>query len=197
MTAALATAPATATPAPARAPVRRRRKPVAKDSEAPYLRMGHMGSVAGAQLTGPESSIVTAALAVLTAHLRSHAVAFDGPQAVRDYLLLALATKPHEVFAVMFLDSQHGLIAFEEMFRGTLTQTSVYPREVVLRALHHQAEAVVLAHNHPSGNASPSTADESLTRTLKTTLALVDVRVLDHFIVAGLNVTSMAELGMA
>ncbi len=196
MTVTLATAPATATPAPARAPVRRRRKPVAKDCEAPYLRMGHMGSVAGAQLTGPESSIVSAALAVLTAYLRSHAVAFDGPQAVRDYLLLALATKPHEVFAVLFLDSQHRLIAFEEMFRGTLTQTSVYPREVVLRALHHQAAAVVLAHNHPSGSTQPSTADESLTRTLKTTLALVDVRVLDHFIVAGLNVTSMAELGM-
>lgn len=196
MTSALATSPATATPAPARAPVRRRRKPVAKDGSAAHLHLVHTGSVAGAQLTAPESSIVTAALAVLTAHLRSHAVAFDGPQAVRDYLLLALATKPHEVFAVMFLDSQHGLIAFEEMFRGTLTQTSVYPREVVLRALHHQAAAVVLAHNHPSGNASPSTADESLTRTLKTTLALVDVRVLDHFIVGGMSVTSMAELGM-
>lgn len=196
MTAALATAPTTATPAPARAPVRRRRKPVAKDCEAPYLRMGHMGSVAGAQLTGPESTIVAAALAVLTAHLRSHAIGFDGPQAVRDHLALTLATKPHEVFAVLFLDSQHRLIAFEEMFRGTLTQTSVYPREVVLRALHHQAAAVVLAHNHPSGNAYPSTADEALTKTLKNTLALVDVRVLDHFIVAGLNVTSMAELSM-
>ena len=196
MTTTLATAPAIATPAPARAPVRRRRTPVAQDSEVPYLRMGHTGSVAGAQLTGPESTIVAAALAVLTAHLRSHAVGFDGPQAVRDHLALTLATKPHEVFAVLFLDSQHRLIAFEEMFRGTLTQTSVYPREVVLRALHHQAAAVVLAHNHPSGNASPSTADESLTRTLKNTLALVDVRVLDHFIVAGLNVTSMAELGM-
>ena len=196
MNAAAATAPATAAPAPARTPVRRRRKPVVQDCEAPYLRMEHMGSVAGVQLTGPESSIVTAALAVLTAHLRSHAVAFDGPQAVRDHLALTLATKPHEVFAVLFLDSQHRLIAFEEMFRGTLTQTSVYPREVVLRALHHQAAAVVLAHNHPSGNASPSTADEALTKTLKNTLALVDVRVLDHFIVAGLNVTSMAELGM-
>lgn len=195
MTAALATAPTTATPAPARAPVRRR-KPVAQDCEAPYLRMGRTGSVAGAQLTGPETSIVTAALAVLTAYLRSHSVRFDGPMAVRDHLTLTLATKPHEVFAVMFLDSQHRLIAFEEMFRGTLTQTSVYPREVVLRALHHQAAAVVLAHNHPSGCTQPSTADEALTRTLKTTLALVDVRVLDHFIVAGLNATSMLELGM-
>lgn len=178
------------------AAVRRRRKSAAKDFEAPYLRMVHTGSVAGAQLTGPESSIVTAALAVLTAHLRSHAVGFDGPQAVRDHLALTLATKPYEVFAVMFLDSQHRLIAFEEMFRGTLTQTSVYPREVVIRALHHQAAAVVLAHNHPSGCTQPSTADEALTKTLKNTLALVDVRVLDHFVVGGLSVISMAEIGL-
>ncbi len=188
------TAPATATPA--RAPVRRRRKPVAKDSEPSYLHKMHTGSVAGAQLTGPENSIVAAALAVLAAYLRNNGLAFDSPMAVRDYLTLNLATKPHEVFAVMFLDSQHRLIAFEEMFKGTLTQTSVYPREVVVRALHHQAAAVVLAHNHPSGSPQPSKADEALTKTLKTTLALVDVRVLDHFVVAGLNTTSMAELGM-
>lgn len=196
MTAALATAPAIATPAPASAPVRRRRKPVAKDGSAAHLHLVHTGSVAGAQLTGPESDIVTAALAVLATRLRRHSPVFDGPMAVRNHLVLALATKPHEVFAVMFLDSQHGLIAFEEMFRGTLTQTSVYPREVVTRALHHQAAAVILAHNHPSGSTQPSDADVALTKTLKTTLALVDVRVLDHFIVAGLNTTSMLELGM-
>ncbi len=196
MTAALATAPATATPALARTPVRSRRKPVVKDSEPSYLHKMHTGSVAGAQLTGPESSIVAAALAVLAAYLRSNGLAFDGPMAVRDYLTLNLATKPHEVFAVMFLDSQHRLIAFEEMFRGALTQTSIYPREVAVRALHHQAVAVVLAHNHPSGSTQPSAADEVMTKNLKTTLALVDVRVLDHFIVAGLNATSMAELGM-
>ena len=121
---------------------------------------------------------------------------FDGPQAVRDYLQLQLGAKGHEVFAILFLDSQHKLLAFEELFRGTLTQTSVYPREVVLRALHHQAAAVVLAHNHPSGNAQPSSADEALTRTLKTTLALVDVRVLDHFVVTRSGVVSMAELGL-
>lgn len=178
------------------APVRRRRKPVAKDGSAAHLHMMYTGSVAGAQLTGPENDIVTAALAVLTARLRRHSPVFDGPQDVRNHLVLALATKPHEVFAVMFLDSQHRLIAFEEMFRGTLTQTSVHPREVAVRSLHHQAAAVVLAHNHPSGSPQPSTADEVLTKTLKTTLALVDVRVLDHFVVAGLNTTSMAELGM-
>ncbi|WP_372660703.1 DNA repair protein RadC [Hydrogenophaga sp.] len=121
---------------------------------------------------------------------------FDNPRAVRDYLQLQLGARDHEVFAVVFLDSQNRLIALEELFRGTLTQTSVYPREVVLRALHHHAAAVVLAHNHPSGSAQPSRADEALTSTLKTTLALVDVRVLDHFIVTRESATSMAELGL-
>jgi DNA repair protein RadC len=120
---------------------------------------------------------------------------FDGPQAVRDYLQLQLGAKTHEVFAVLFLDSQHRLLAFEELFRGTLTQTSVYPREVVIRALHHQAAAVVLAHNHPSGSLQPSVADQHLTQTLKAALALVDVRVLDHFVVGRDGATSMAELG--
>jgi DNA repair protein RadC len=100
------------------------------------------------------------------------------------------------VFAVLFLDSQHKLLAFEEMFKGTLTQTSVYPREVVLRALHHHAAAVVLAHNHPSGSPKPSSADVALTLTLKTTLALVDVRVLDHFVVTAHATASMAEQGL-
>jgi DNA repair protein RadC len=120
---------------------------------------------------------------------------FDRPQAVRDFLQLHLGSRPHEVFAVLFLDSQHRLLAFEEMFRGTLTQTSVYPREVVIRALNHQAAAVVLAHNHPSGNLQPSAADQQLTRTLKAALALVDVNVLDHFVVGRDGATSMAEQG--
>ncbi len=121
---------------------------------------------------------------------------FDSPGAVRDYLQLHLAHKPHEVFAVLFLDAQNRLIAMEEMFKGTLTQTSVYPREVVLRALHHHAAAVVLAHNHPSGSVQPSRADEALTQTLKAALALVDVRVLDHVIVAPGQTLSMAERGL-
>ena len=120
---------------------------------------------------------------------------FDSPQAVAHYLQLHLGHKPHEVFAVLFLDSQHRLLALEELFRGTLSQTSVYPREVVLRALHHHAAAVVLAHNHPSGVAEPSRADEALTQTLKSALALVDVRVLDHFIVTANACRSMAEMG--
>ena len=120
---------------------------------------------------------------------------FDSPQVVAHYLQLHFGHKPHEVFAVMFLDSQHRLLAMEELFRGTLTQTSVYPREVVLRALHHHAAAVVLAHNHPSGTAEPSRADEMLTQILKSALALVDVRVLDHFIVTAGGCRSMAEMG--
>ncbi len=121
---------------------------------------------------------------------------FATPQAVRDYLQLQLGSRPHEIFAVLFLDSQHRLIALEELFRGTLTQTSVYPREVVVRALALNAASVVLAHNHPSGSAQPSRADEALTQTLKAALSLVDVRVLDHFVVTSSQAISMAELGL-
>ena len=121
---------------------------------------------------------------------------FQTPNAVKHYLQLQLAHKHHEVFAVLFLDSQNRLLALEELFRGTLSQTSVYPREVVMRALHHQAAAVVLSHNHPSGSVQPSRADEHLTQTLKASLALVDVRVLDHIIVGQGLAFSMAEQGL-
>jgi DNA repair protein RadC len=120
----------------------------------------------------------------------------DAPQAVREFWQLHLAARSYEVFAVLFLDAQHRMLAMEEMFRGTLTQTSVYPREVVKCALHHQASAVVLAHNHPSGSVQPSRADEMLTHTLKAALALVDVRVLDHIIVSQGQSLSMAEQGL-
>ena len=122
--------------------------------------------------------------------------AFQTPGAVKQYLQLQLAHKNHEVFAVLFLDSQNRMLAMEEIFRGTLSQTSVYPREVVMRALHHQAAAVVLSHNHPSGSVQPSRADEHLTQTLKASLALVDVRVLDHIIVGQGQALSMAEQGL-
>jgi DNA repair protein RadC len=121
---------------------------------------------------------------------------FSSPGAVKHFLQLHLAARDHEVFAVLFLDVQNRLLAMEELFRGTLTQTSVYPREVVLRALHHQSAAVVLAHNHPSGSVQPSRADEALTQTLKAALALVDVRVLDHVIVGAGETLSMAERGL-
>ena len=120
----------------------------------------------------------------------------SAPDIVKDYLRLRLADKPHEVFAVVFLDAQNRVIATEEMFRGTLTQTSVYPREVVIEALHRNAAAVILCHNHPSGHAEPSRADEALTHTLKAALALVDVRVLDHLIVTRAATMSFAERGL-
>ena len=123
--------------------------------------------------------------------------AFASPAAVRDYLRLHLSGLAHEVFFALWLDAQHRLLAAEELFRGSLSQTSVYPREVVKKALAHNAAAVVFAHNHPSGVATPSPADEALTRSLKQSLALVDVRVLDHFVVAGqAPPLSFAERGL-
>lgn len=122
--------------------------------------------------------------------------ALTSPQSVRDYLRLALGGREHEVFVALFLDAQHRVLAAEELFRGTLTQTSVYPREIVKAALKANAAAVIFAHNHPSGVAEPSQADELLTRQLKEALAMVDVRVLDHFIVAGRATLSFAERGL-
>jgi DNA repair protein RadC len=121
---------------------------------------------------------------------------FSSPKDVRDYLILRLGALKREVFLVMFLDAQNRLNATEEMFSGTLTQTSVYPREVVKRAMHHNAASVIFAHNHPSGVAEQSKADEMLTAQLKDALALVDVRVLDHFIIAGNQTLSFAERGL-
>jgi DNA repair protein RadC len=121
---------------------------------------------------------------------------FDAPAKVKDYLRLQLGGLGHEVFAVLFLDARSQLLRLEEMFRGTLTQTSVYPREVVKRALALNASAVLLAHNHPSGAAEPSRADEYLTQTLVAALKLVDVRVLDHLVVGHAEVVSFAERGL-
>ena len=122
--------------------------------------------------------------------------ALNSPEAVRSYLQLLLRGREQEVFMVIFLDAQHRVIAAEEMFHGTLTQTSVYPREVVKRSLALNAAAVIFAHNHPSGVAEPSQSDQMLTDALKQALQLVDVRVLDHFIVAGAGCLSFAEKGM-
>jgi DNA repair protein RadC len=121
---------------------------------------------------------------------------FQSPKQVRDYLVLKLGALTREVFMVLFLDAQNRLHATEELFSGTLTQTSVYPREVVKRAIHHNAASVIFAHNHPSGITQQSSADEQLTQQLKQALALVDVRVLDHFIVAGNQTLSFAEQGL-
>ena len=123
-------------------------------------------------------------------------VSLTSPHAVRDYLKLMLADRPYEVFMCLWLDAQHRMLRADEAFRGTLTQTSVYPREIVKAALAANAAAVIFAHNHPSGVAQPSRADETLTRNLREALSLVDVKVLDHFIVAGSNAISFAERGL-
>jgi DNA repair protein RadC len=122
--------------------------------------------------------------------------AMTSPAEVRAYLRMTLVGRDHEVFLVLFLNSQHHVLACEEMFRGTLDQTAVYPREVVKRCLMLNASAVILAHNHPSGVPEPSRADEVLTKTLKNALSLIDTRVLDHFIVARDGVVSLAERGL-
>jgi DNA repair protein RadC len=150
-----------------------------------------LGSAKAAQLV----AVLELARRCLGERLRA-GDALTSPGAVRDYLRLALAQREHEVFVVLFLDAQHRVIAVEELFRGTLTQTSVYAREIVKAALKANAAAVIFAHNHPSGAAQPSQADELLTRNLKQALALVDVKVLDHFIVAGDQTLSFAERGL-
>ena len=129
-------------------------------------------------------------------HKMQRGASFSSPAAVKEYLCAKLAGYEHEVFAVLFLDSQHRLIEYTEMFRGTIDSTSVYPREVVKAAIRHNAATVVVSHNHPSGNPEPSGADKTLTQRLKDALALVDVRVLDHVIVAGSRTVSFAQCGL-
>jgi DNA repair protein RadC len=147
-------------------------------------------------MIGTEDQIIAKALDILRERLYSAGAVLDNPSAVRNLLTLHLAEYEYEVFGCLFLDSQNHLIEMEDMFRGTLLQTSVYPREVVKKALAVNAGAVILYHNHPSGNPEPSRADEALTSSLRTTLAVVDVKVLDHFIVAGTKITSFAERGL-
>ena len=159
-------------------------------SAADLERIKGLGPAKRAELV----AVLELARRALAQQLREREV-FDSPDTVKHYLQLHLAAKGHEVFAVLFLDAQNRLLALEELFRGTLTQTSVYPREVVLRALHHHCAAVILAHNHPSGQVASSHADRQLTHTLKAALALIDVSVLDHIIVAPGAALSMAEEG--
>jgi DNA repair protein RadC len=132
----------------------------------------------------------------LLAEEMTTAPVFDSPTAVSDFLKLHFAGQPYESFVVMYLDTQHRLIAIKDLFRGTIAQTSVYPREIARRALHHNAAALVVAHNHPSGAAEPSHADETLTHALKNSLGLIDVRVLDHLVIAGSQATSLAQRGL-
>ncbi|MEO6745728.1 MAG: DNA repair protein RadC [Caldimonas sp.] len=139
--------------------------------------------------------VIGSALAMVSRRYRS-GTTLAAPQAAREYLALRLGTLEHEVFACIFLDAQNRIIEYVELFRGTVTQTAVYPREVVKEALRRNAVALVLVHNHPSGCGEPSRADEYLTQTLKAALALVDVRILDHIIVGGIHLTSLAERGL-
>jgi len=147
-------------------------------------------------LTVQERKAVAYAVRLLDKAMREPGACLNSPQIVADYLKLHIAARPHEVFVCLFLDAHNRLIEAREMFRGTLTQTSVYPREIVKEALKLNAAAVILAHNHPSGVAEPSQADELLTRTLAQALALVDVKVLDHFVIARQNSVSFAERGL-
>lgn len=147
-------------------------------------------------LPAHERSVIDAALAILARYLREPGAIMNSPESVRQYLRLELASEPREVFGALYLDAKCRAIAFEHHFAGTLTQTSVYPREIVRAALAYGAASVILAHNHPSGSIEPSEADEALTQTLKSALALVDVRVLDHIIVVPGAALSMAEKGL-
>ena len=146
-------------------------------------------------MTTTKHPIVQQALALLACEMRETDT-LTAPDEVKNYLRLTLAPKDHEVFTLVFLDAQHRVIETEEMFRGTLTQISVYPREVVRASMKHNAASVILAHNHPSGSTTPSRVGEHLTQTLKAALALVDVRVLDHLIVTTGEMLSMAERGL-
>ncbi|MXS84588.1 JAB domain-containing protein [Nitrosomonas sp. HPC101] len=150
-----------------------------------------MGPAKFAQL----QAVMEMARRALAEELKSGDI-MNSPQSVRSYLRLSLSGRPHEVFVGIFLDARHRTIVTEELFNGTLTQASVYPREVVKRALYHNAAAMIFAHNHPSGIAEPSKADETLTQSLKQALALVDVKVLDHFVIGGSEVVSFAERGL-
>lgn len=144
-----------------------------------------------------DDAIIARALKILEFRAKyAEDVAISSPAAARDYCRLKLGNLPHEVFSVLWLDAQNRLIEYEELFRGTLTQTSVYPREVVKQALARNAAGVILTHNHPSGIAEPSQADRWLTDQLKAALALVDVKVLDHLVVAATSTTSFAERGL-
>jgi DNA repair protein RadC len=142
-----------------------------------------------------DDNLIEQALAILARRIYATDT-LAAPGAVRDYLRLLLAGREHEVFVAVLLDAQNRVLSCQELFRGTLTQTSVYPREVVKVALAANAGAVIFAHNHPSGVSEPSRADELLTQQLKSALALVDIKVLDHFVVAGGESMSFSERGL-
>jgi DNA repair protein RadC len=165
----------------------------------PFLSSPHLPllvrDATGSYRPAEPAEVVQAALAVLSDQLRGSEM-LSTPQAVRNFLRVKLGMLEHEVFAVIFLDAHLRVIEYVEVFRGTLSQTSVYPREIIKESLARNAAALILVHNHPSGVAEPSLADEALTQRLKDALSLVDVQVLDHLVVAGTDVLSFAERGL-
>ena len=178
---------------------------IARDAIARFGGLTGLLAASASELSGvrgfgpARSAVLASVVEIARRSLAEEAAACDAlssPQAVRDYLKLSLGGRPYEVFIGLFLDSQNRVLGAEELFRGTLAQTSVYPREVVKAALARNAAAMIFAHNHPSGVAEPSRADELLTQALKQALALVDIRTLDHFVVAGGRLTSFAERGL-
>jgi DNA repair protein RadC len=165
----------------------------------PLLNASRMEFCARPGLGDAKYAQLQAVLEMARRHLRESLVrgdAFTSPEAVRGYLAARLRDQPREVFLVLFLDNRHRLIAAEELFLGTLGEAAVHPREVVRRAMHHNAAALIVAHNHPSGVAEPSRADATLTLRLRDALALVDVRLLDHFVVGDGETVSLAERGL-
>lgn len=163
-------------------------KPQVKSIDAPEYRV--------TPAPEPDEAILEKAREILRRRVNTAQV-FNSPQLVKDFLQMEAAKHPDcEVFGVLFLDAQHRMISFHEMFRGTLTQTSVYPREVVREALEVGASSVILTHNHPSGCLEPSRADELLTQTLKSALTLIDIKVLDHIITSNAGTLSFAEKGL-
>lgn len=149
----------------------------------------------GFEVATPEM-ICDAAREIAAKSLLASGPAIESPRAARQFLVLHFAGLDHEVFSVIYLDNRHRVVAAEALFRGTIDGCSVHPREVVKAALKHNSAAVILAHNHPSGNTEPSQADELITARLREALALVDIRILDHVIVGGTNILSFAERGL-
>ena len=163
--------------------------------QQPRFSSGFVSENNGAYAQVSDDDVIAAALRILSQRL-ARGFALSNPRLTREYLAMRFAGLEHEVFACLFLDNRNRVIACEELFRGTIDGASVHPREVVKRALRHNAAAVIVAHNHPSGVAEPSQADELITRRLKEALSLVDIRVLDHLVVGGASVESFAERGL-
>ena len=174
------------------------------------MALGQTGGLRGLLDLGPDrlatiagigparSALITAAIELATRYLEERirrSDALTSPSQTSQYLCARLRSRPHEVFACLFLDNRHRVISFEEMFRGTIDGASVYPREVAKRALEVNAAAVIAAHNHPSGVAEPSRTDRAITSRLRDAMALIDVRLLDHFVIGDGEVVSFAERG--